>query len=423
MPPTIGGVGIDPQGQTLAVTITPAAKVYTDAAGTTLASFPQTITSVTKWYVSAAQEFTISALADGIEVASGTGTTRVVNIEQGEMQVISVTIDRPGEDTSHSHAYVPIPAGIAPGQTSVWDGSHWNPGTTGTNYATSWTSLGAGGSVGNSVARTLMRVSTVMSAAITVDVSTMVDDADTAWSVTVDGTHEITWPGGAVWHSATGAAPSMVGKPVGSEQTFYFFQRAGTLHIVYESEALALASHTHNSYSYVSGNGYWDGGAAGVHTLVVNNLYCRPFQPKSSHSFSSVSIEVTTVGAGSTARVGLYDEGTTGANTGLPNNLLSEVTGFDVSTATGRLTKTFGVAQTLDPSKRYWVGVVAQGGSPPVIRGLVNDLPGGWDIGATLVGAGNASVKMTGVTGSLPSIGGTWADGGNSGPRIMLIAT
>lgn len=105
MPPTIGGVGIDPQGQTVVVTITPAAKVYTDAAGTTLATFPQTISSVTKWYVTAAQEFTVSALIDGVEAASGTGTTRVVNIEQGEMQVISVTVDHPGEESSHSHAY------------------------------------------------------------------------------------------------------------------------------------------------------------------------------------------------------------------------------------------------------------------------------------------------------------------------------
>ena len=99
MPPTIGGIGIDPQGQPLVVTITPSAKVYLDAAGSQLASFPLTLAGRTSFYVSAAQQFTVSVLFNGSEVAGPNGQPVVVQIDQGQFEWIAPTVDQPGEAT------------------------------------------------------------------------------------------------------------------------------------------------------------------------------------------------------------------------------------------------------------------------------------------------------------------------------------
>lgn len=98
MPPTIGGIGIDPQGQSLVVTISPSAKVYSDRAGTTLAVFPQAISARTSWFVSAAQQFTISAKFDGAEIAGPNGQPVVVQIDAGQFEWIAPTVDRPSEE-------------------------------------------------------------------------------------------------------------------------------------------------------------------------------------------------------------------------------------------------------------------------------------------------------------------------------------
>lgn len=107
MPPTIGGVTIDPQGQTLTVTVTPSAKVYTDQAGTSLAVFPATVTSRTSYWMSAAQQFTVSVKTpQGVEIADGVGNPLVLDIQQGVMEGIAPVVDRPGpEDQAQSGTY------------------------------------------------------------------------------------------------------------------------------------------------------------------------------------------------------------------------------------------------------------------------------------------------------------------------------
>lgn len=97
MPVTTCGVIIDPQGQSLAVTITPSAPVYTDAAGTAAAAFPATITSRTTWYMAEAKTYTISAKLHGAEIANKTGGTLSVSLNQGEFLSIAPTVDEPTE--------------------------------------------------------------------------------------------------------------------------------------------------------------------------------------------------------------------------------------------------------------------------------------------------------------------------------------
>lgn len=123
---TIGGLGIDPQAQTLVVDITPRAKVYSDEAGTTLASFPQTITDRTRWWVDTPGPYTVSVKRNGVEIANQTGGTLPVQIDLGVFQWIAPAVDRPGPEdvtqpgtTFEMSKYGSDPTGVADSAASM----------------------------------------------------------------------------------------------------------------------------------------------------------------------------------------------------------------------------------------------------------------------------------------------------------------
>jgi hypothetical protein len=99
---TIGGFILDPNGQTLVVDVTTPGggrpTVYTASQGSSTHTLPVTITTRTGFYITTPLTLTVSVKRNGVEIASQTGTTLTVDVQQGVVQVITPGIDRPGSE-------------------------------------------------------------------------------------------------------------------------------------------------------------------------------------------------------------------------------------------------------------------------------------------------------------------------------------
>lgn len=161
-----------------------------------------------------------------------------------------------------------------------------------------------------------------------------------------------------------------------------------------------------NLYAKLNGQikrtGYAVGWAATTTTgLVDGRMQARPLVLSKGATFATLKVNVTTLGAGSTIRVGIYAND---PDTNLPGALLADL-GTQASTTTG--VKTFVYTGTIPDETIVWVAVVSQGGTPSSVRVTEEGhrlLPA--DASLT---AGVAAVYLTagGVTGALPDPFGT----------------
>jgi hypothetical protein len=111
--------------------------------------------------------------------------------------------------------------------------------------------------------------------------------------------------------------------------------------------------------------------ALGTASVVANTLYVMPFPLTRVTTFTKIQINVTTGGAGSSARIGIYyDNGNQ-----YPGAL---VTGSDVgaltTTITGVQTNTFVSAITLQPGL-YWLAFVCNATAPVIIGFTLGNTP------------------------------------------------
>lgn len=87
MPATIGRLLIDPGGISTVISITGPAGgnlvTYTTGGGSSAHTFPETISTVTAYHFTDPIECTVSAQVNGVEIASGAGSTMKVRIERG----------------------------------------------------------------------------------------------------------------------------------------------------------------------------------------------------------------------------------------------------------------------------------------------------------------------------------------------------
>lgn len=102
--------------------------------------------------------------------------------------------------------------------------------------------------------------------------------------------------------------------------------------------------------------------SASTTTLAIsaNVLYASPFYVPKTKTFTSINIEVTTLAAASSIRLGIYSD-----TNGVPNALLLDA-GTVSSASTGG--KTIAISQSL-PAGWYWL--VGVGNGTPTLRALV----------------------------------------------------
>lgn len=115
----VGGIQIDPQGQTLVVNITipstgGSVEAYTATTDRTFwprtssgaqVSFPVTISSPTTFYVTAKTDYLVSAKANGVEVAGGYGQTVTVNVDSNRVTVTPAVRSFPEDERAQSGTY------------------------------------------------------------------------------------------------------------------------------------------------------------------------------------------------------------------------------------------------------------------------------------------------------------------------------
>lgn len=120
----------------------------------------------------------------------------------------------------------------------------------------------------------------------------------------------------------------------------------------------------HYNWVPIPGNLYFpNSGANTTMTPTVGRLYYLPFTVARQVNINTWSFEVTTTASG-TLRSGIYASRTDGTpatgQNAVPGAKLVDATGTISTSTTGFKTFTPASAVTLDPTKLYWAGVVAQ---------------------------------------------------------------
>ena len=154
--------------------------------------------------------------------------------------------------------------------------------------------------------------------------------------------------------------------------------------------------------------------ATGGQALVSGDLGAVPFILAAGATLDSIGVNVTSGAAGSTVRLGIYDD-----DTGYPGDLVLDAGTVDTAT-TG--VKEASISQVLEVG-RYWLAAVAQGGTPSIVCQTVNTGAGG------MVGASSATsviqscFRVAGVTGALPTpFGATEISLAARAPVVMVRA-
>lgn len=158
----------------------------------------------------------------------------------------------------------------------------------------------------------------------------------------------------------------------------------------------------------------WGGLPASSTTFTSGEFRCYPVYIGPGAALERINVEVTVVGdASSTARPGIYKDN----GSWVPGALVLDA-GTVATTSTGVLEITLGSPLTLTPGW-YWVGAVTNfPTTAPTVKTLTA-VPVQFPLGTTIPAANTqvAGLKMTGVTGALPS---TFTNNGVAGscPRI-----
>lgn len=113
--------------------------------------------------------------------------------------------------------------------------------------------------------------------------------------------------------------------------------------------------------------GLASGSAFSTSALAKNVLYAVPFILDAEFTIFNLAFEVTTLGAGSTARMGLYDSIDDLAGRTYPNNLVIDA-GEKVTTSTG--VKSTTTSLQLEAGRLYWMVYVCGGTTAPSVRAL-----------------------------------------------------
>lgn len=136
------------------------------------------------------------------------------------------------------------------------------------------------------------------------------------------------------------------------------------------------------------------GAASTTRALTQDTEFCVPVPCAPGQTFDRVAVEVTTLGAGGTVRVGLRQD-----SNGLPAAAVTELGTVDpATTGTKELTVSFTAT-----GHRVWLSVVAQSSAAVVVRGI-NGQVDGVDLASNAAVTGTfASFTQTGVTAAFPA--------------------
>ena len=104
----LGGITIDPNGQTASVKITTPqggnATCYSDPNGTTPVTFPTNVSTITKFYLPP-DVYTVSAKVSNTELAGYRNTTRNVGVESNTMSTITIDVLSGGGGSSFAYQF------------------------------------------------------------------------------------------------------------------------------------------------------------------------------------------------------------------------------------------------------------------------------------------------------------------------------
>jgi len=136
------------------------------------------------------------------------------------------------------------------------------------------------------------------------------------------------------------------------------------------------ARRSYASHNHISGGGgleNWpvagmiNGTALTTASIVADTLYAMPFSSPRGGTIDQMTINVTTLGGGSSTRVGLY-KSTLKAGNLYPGARITEA-GTISTASTGVKTYTGGLPVTLDSDELYWF-VCLCNTTAPILRGL-----------------------------------------------------
>jgi len=155
-------------------------------------------------------------------------------------------------------------------------------------------------------------------------------------------------------------------------------------------------------------------GVSATAALTAGNLMLAPFFVGRRVTLAAIGLSVTVAGVASTViRLGIYKDVSDGVG-GYPGDLL-----LDAGTIAGDAVAFAQIAssQVLDPGL-YWIGAVAQGGSPTVqVLNGPNQVVGYQSSGAISTRGG---YRQTSVTGALPATFSTTVDAQGGAPHVQL---
>jgi len=165
-----------------------------------------------------------------------------------------------------------------------------------------------------------------------------------------------------------------------------------------------------SSFNHISGANSLDNWAVagvvnatafGTASIVAATLYAMPFASPRGGIIDQMTINVTSAGAGSSTRVGLYKSIAKGTNL-YPGALVTDA-GVVTTASTGVKTYTTGFPIILDPGELYWFACVCNT-TAPVIRGLaVAGCYPIFGIGAAMSTAPGLGVSVAYTFGTLPT--------------------
>jgi hypothetical protein len=139
------------------------------------------------------------------------------------------------------------------------------------------------------------------------------------------------------------------------------------------------------------------GAPGNTQALTANTIFLMPFIPANSFTTSNLFINVTTLSAGSNARILIYSHSSTN---GLPNTKLYESANLDCSTSG---IKTVTTTQTFTAGTIYWLGIYSNG-TPTLTSATVSSH---YQIGMDSNGSQYTSITQSTAFGSAPSTFGT----------------
>jgi hypothetical protein len=131
--------------------------------------------------------------------------------------------------------------------------------------------------------------------------------------------------------------------------------------------------------------------SASAFVMVANTIYCMPITIGSTKTFTKIGVEVTSTGASSSCRLGIYDSTGTG---GFPGARVLDAGTIDSHTATGN--KTITISQSLKGN--YWLVVICNATAPQLRAGNSIASVSNWPECAN-VGVANIDLGFGGVAG------------------------